>query len=51
MTTLTKGPGSEKKKDCQHSEQASCPVYEGRQRGLEEDENSVGAEGTSSKET
>jgi hypothetical protein len=48
MTDLTKGPGSEKKKGCQHSEQANCPVCEGRRGGLEEDENIIGAKGASS---
>jgi hypothetical protein len=32
--------GSKKKKSCQHSEQASCPICEGGRRGLKEDENS-----------
>jgi hypothetical protein len=48
MTDLTKGPREQKEKKCQHFEQASCSVYEGRQRGFEEDENNVGAEGTDS---
>jgi hypothetical protein len=35
MTDLMKGPGSKKKKGCQHFEQASYPVCEGRRRGFE----------------
>jgi hypothetical protein len=48
MTDLTKRPESKKEKSCQHFEQASCPICEGRRRGFVENENSVGAEGTSS---
>jgi hypothetical protein len=40
--------GAKRKKSCQHFEQASCPVYEGRRRGFEEDENNVRVEGTTS---
>jgi hypothetical protein len=40
--------GVKRKKGCQYSKHASYPVCEGRRRGPEEDENSVGAEGTSS---
>jgi hypothetical protein len=45
---LDEGAGGTKRKSRQHSEQASCPVCEGRRRGLEEDENNARAEGTSS---
>jgi hypothetical protein len=35
MTDLMKGPGSKKKKGCQHFEQASYLVCEGKRRGFE----------------